>query len=235
MALFNSKQPKPPAGIPDYTPGPINEAAQKEYFERGSKAVIEKNRWFVIALLLAIGLTASICVTMALLPLKSVETVIVRESDTGRLTADSSSKSSWEPNQVDVAYFLNAWIGDVYSINVSTIRKTMSNAGEMVTGLAVAQLADLYKKENPLLALSQNPLIFREREFVSINFINADTALIRYKLITRLDATHPANVVNYAMTINFTKIKPSTMAEAMKNPGGIFITSFSNSEESTKQ
>lgn len=234
MPIFKSTQPKPASGVPDYTPGPLEESATKEYFERGSKAVIEKNRWFVIAILLAIGLVAAVVAILAMMPLKTVDTVIVKQADTGRLMADTTVGGTWEPDQDATAYFLNQWLGDVYSINVSTIRKTMANATEMVTGIAVAQLSDLYRKENPLLALSQNPQIFRDREFISINFIKADTALIRYKLTTRLDANKPPDVRNYAMTITFVKIKPTTRDGVMRNPGGIFIANFSNSEESIR-
>ena len=234
MPIFKQKQTSPASGVPDYTPGPVDEAVKKEYFERGSKAVIEKNRWFVIAILLGAGLVGSVFAMLAMLPLKTVDTVIVRQADTGRLVADTSVGGTWEPDQDATAYFLNQWLGDVYSINASTIRKTQASAAEMVTGLAVAQLSDLYHKENPILALSQNPLIFRDREFISINFIKSDTALIRYRLTTRLDATHPADVRSYAMTITFVKIKPSTREDVMRNPGGIFITNFSNSEESIK-
>jgi type IV secretory pathway component VirB8 len=218
--------------IPDFAPNQIAYDTTREYFESGAKPRIERNRWFLISTILAVALLILIWgVFFQLLPLKTVETFQVNRVDSGRLVVDGTPVGSWEPDNDSIAYFLNQWGNNVFDINQSTIVQTLTLASEITIGTAVDQLSELRQKDNPLLLLKETPSLFRTYEFISVNFIKSDVALLRFKTITRA-ANRPPKEMTYAMTISFVRVKPKTKIQVIKNPAGLFITNFNLTEES---
>ncbi|MBR5999703.1 MAG: hypothetical protein IK089_00410, partial [Oxalobacter sp.] len=72
----------------------------------------------------------------------------------------------------------------------------------------------------------------RSYTFMSINFLNAETALLRFKTTTR-----KADVVEedvYLMTVVFTLVKPKNVDQVVRNPAGLYVTNFTLSKESSK-
>jgi type IV secretion system protein TrbF len=215
--------------VPDFAPGEISSDTAREHFERGAAPKIERNRMFLIACILAAGNLAQGIGMSMLFPLKTVETQIVRSEQGGRLAADGVAVGNWTPEKDEIGYFLNKWASSVYDINQQTIDGTIRESTEMTIGNATAQLRDLRTKDNPLVLLKRNPNLVRTYEYVSINFIEDNVAFLRFKTITR-DGGEP-KVVYYAMRITFTRVKPTTREQIMRNPAGLFITSFNPTEE----
>lgn len=184
---------------------------------------------FLIACILAAGNLAQGIGMSMLFPLKTVETQIVRSEQGGRLATDGVAVGNWTPDKDEIGYFLNKWASSVYDINQQTIDGTIRESTEMTIGNATAQLRDLRTKDNPLVLLKRNPNLVRTYEYVSINFIEDNVAFLRFKTITR-DGGEP-KVVYYAMRITFTRVKPTTREQIMRNPAGLFITSFNPTEE----
>ena len=218
--------------VPPYTPGPINEAAARRHFLRGEGLRIGGNRLFVVVIvLLAICLTQAITF-FVLLPLKTVQTTLLHESESGRIAADAVPLGAYVPDHAAVTYFLNDWADNVFDINSSVINDRLHTAGSMVVGDAVDQLKALVAQQNPLLRLHDHPYLRRTYTKLSANFVHDDTVLLRYKLS---ELTAPgANVTEsiWVITITFTRIPPHTQEELDRNPAGIFITSFNNVQES---
>jgi type IV secretory pathway component VirB8 len=106
---------------------------------------------------------------------------------------------------------------------------TITESAEIAIGNATAQLRELRNKDNPLVLLQQNQNLIRTYEYVTINFIKDDVALLRFRTITRNN--DQVALVNYAMTITFTRIKPKTREQIIRNPAGLFITNFNINEE----
>ncbi|MFC5550212.1 type IV secretion system protein [Massilia aerilata] len=217
---------------PDFAPGHLAKETALEHFERGARPTLERNRWFLIALVLAAGHVANGIGWNIALPLKTVQTFQVNKVDGGRLVADGTAVGNWAPDSDSIAYFINKWANSVFDVNRATIDGTLTESGELVIGTAKAQLQEMRRKDNPLISMRDYPQYSRTYEFTTINFIKDDVALVRFRTITRLTPESTPMVVTYAMTVSFTRVKPTTRAEVMKNPAGLFITNINLTEES---
>lgn len=215
----------------DFAPGPISKDASIKHFERGAKASLERNRWFFVSVILGAALVANGVAWNVLLPLKSVETYQVNQVDKGRLVVDGTPLGSWAPDDDAVDYFLNQWANKTWDINGATIEGTIAESAEQAVGTAKVQLQEMRKKENPYTLLKDYPGYSRTYETISINKVKDDVRLIRFRTITRLAPTAPPRTTTYALTVTFTRIKPRTRADVLKNPAGLYITSFNPTEE----
>lgn len=228
---------KPVAGAlpPDFAPGAIAKDTALEHFERGVRPTLERNRMFLICVALAAGHVANGIAWNIILPLKTVETYQVNKVEGGRLVADGTAVGNWAPDSDSIAYFLNKWANSVFDVNRATIEGTITEASGLVVGSAKVQLAELRKKDNPLVSLRDYAQYNRTYEYTTLNFIKDDVALLRFRTITRLTPESQPKVTTYAMTISFTRVKPTTRAEVMKNPAGLFITNINLTEESVSK
>lgn len=229
---FSSKKNPSRQGVPDFAPGEIARDVEREHFERGARPSIERNRWFLIAIILAAGHVANGLAYNHLLPLKQIEPYAVAKVEGGRLVVDESPIGRWTPDKDSLAYFLNQWASNVHEINRSTIDTTIARSTSLVIGNAVGQLRDLRFNDNPLVLLRDTKDFSRTYEYKSINFIKDDVALLRFKTVSRSNGD--ATEKHYAMTVTFTLVKPKTRAELIANPAGLYITNFNLTEETTK-
>ncbi|CAM2961165.1 type IV secretion system protein [Janthinobacterium lividum] len=215
--------------VPDFAPGQIADDTARQHFESGARATIERNRWFLVSCGLTVALVVQGALFNYLFPMKSVETIQVTKEAGGRLVADGVAVGNWTPDKDSIGFFLNRWANSVYDVNRATIDGTTREASELVVGTAQAQLKELRIKDNPFLALKNNANYSRTYEYKSINFIENDVAFLRFKTITR--SNDQVTEMTYAMSITFTRVKPTTREQLMRNPAGLFITSFNISEE----
>lgn len=230
-----SKSSPSGANPPDFAPGALAGNVALQHFERGVRPTIERNRWFLIAVILAAGHVLNGTAWNAFLPLKTVETIAVNKLDGGRLVADGTAVGTWAPDSDSIAYFVNKWASSVFDVNRATIEGTLRESSELVIGTAKAQLQEMRRKENPLVTLNDYPQYSRSYEFSTINFIKDDVALLRFRTISRVSPDQQPTIVTYAMTVTFTRVKPTTRAEVMKNPAGLFITNINLTEESVSK
>lgn len=215
----------------DFAPGAIGKDAAVLHFERGAKPTIERNRWFFVSCVLGVALVAQGIAMNTLLPLKTVETHLVREVGGGRLVTEGTAVGAWAPDDDAVDYFLNQWAYKVWDISAATVDGMIAESSEQVVGTAKVQLQELRKKTNPYVLLKDYPGYSRTYELISVNKVQDDVRLIRFRTITRLSPDVAPKTTVYAMTVTFTRVKPTTRAEVMKNPAGLFITSFNTTEE----
>lgn len=220
---------------PDFTPGPTKQAAEQEYFARGAKKDVQNNRLFFIAVLLAAGHVLQGVAWNGFLPLKSVETYVVNQVDKGRLVADGAPVGTWTPDDDAIDYFVNQWASKTWDVNRATIESTFAESAEQVVGTAKVQLQELRNRDNPLASLHDIPGYSRTYDFISMNKVKSDVRLLRFRTVTRLSPEAAPTITNYAMTVTFTRVKPRTRADVMKNPAGLFITSFNPTEESVSK
>jgi type IV secretory pathway TrbF-like protein len=222
------------AAIPDFAPGPVGQAATQEFFERGGKVAVERNRLFLIAALCALALAINGAAWWVMLPLKSVEPIVVRQTETGRLAPDEQAAGNWSPDRAAIVYFLNQWVASIVEINRATIEESMLRSAGFTTGNGKSQLKAYYARNNPWKMFEERPNLLRSFENISTNFVNDETVLVRYRTITRLNPGDQGKTEVFAMTINFVKVKPKTREDVLRNPAGLFITNFNIAEESQK-
>ncbi|VVE14070.1 MULTISPECIES: type IV secretion system protein [Pandoraea] len=223
----SSKRPS----VPPFTPGPVRESAVRKYFARGEMERITANRWFLATVFLGVLTLVNSVAWVVLVPLKTIQTIVVREDKGGRLTSDLSGPSSYVPDRDAVAYFLSDWINNVYDINASTIDNNLALAGKMTVGQATDQLNALLHKENPYSRLHDTPTLRRTFDRLTVNFITDDTVIIRFTLTERSASGSQPKVSTWAMTITYTRIPTTTIEQVKINPGGIYVKSFNVNQE----
>lgn len=216
---------------PDFAPGDISSDTARRYFDRGTQPSIDRNRSYLLSVILAAGLAGCVWIIAGLLPLKTVETFQVNKVEGGRLVVDGEPVGKWSPDSDSIAYFLNQWAKNVFDINTSTLDSTTAESGQMVVNAAVAQLADLRNRDNPYALLRKCAGLIRTYDYKTVNFVKDDVALLRFKTTTRCPNAAP-KVDAYAMTVSFVRVKPSTREQVMRNPAGLYISNFNLTEES---
>jgi type IV secretion system protein TrbF len=220
------------------TPGPLLQAASKEYFARGSLQSIQIGHWKIFASMQLVALMMMSAAMWQLIPLKTVEIVTVErvEGGGGRVVSEAA-KTGWKPTEANISYQLNNWAESVFDINYSTWKRNVDRSAEMVSGTALEQLRELLRKEdfNPAALIANKSSFVRTYEFISLNFIKDDVALLRFKTTSRGQANATPIIKTFALTANFSFQPPKTQQEAVKNPAGLFITSFNLSEEASEK
>lgn len=218
---------------PDFAPGGIADEPSRIYFDLlASERVGKKRLLYVVAALLVIcgALSATL---YAVMPLKTIETIPVWKVEGGRVVTDGQAVANWAPDQEMITYFVNSWAESVFDINAATIEATTRRAAEMTIGTATEQLRDLRERDNPMVLLRDSPGLIRTYEYSSANFVSDNVILLRFRATTRRPGSSP-QTNSYALTATFTRIKPTDRNTLMRNPAGLYIKSFSLSEESLK-
>lgn len=217
--------------VPPYTPGPVREAAAREYFARGEMERITGNRWFLVAAFLAVLHFMNGIAWIVFLPLKSIQTIVVRENSAGRQTADLAGSSSYVPDHAAIEYFLSGWINNIYDINASTLEGNLNLAGKMTVGNGTDQLTALVQKLNPYSKLHTNPQMRQTFNRLTANWITDDTLIIRFTLTELLAPGSTPTVTTWAMTITYVRIPPTKIEQVKINPAGIYVKSFNVNQE----
>lgn len=213
-------------------PGPMAQAAVREYFERGSKEVADRNRWR----LLCFSLVGAICcISLAmwqLIPLKTVDTVLVSKTSTGAVVAEMAS-SDWKPDRTMMAAFASQWVGSITEINIATWEKSVARATSQTVGVGRDQLRDFLGNpvNNPAILVKNSPTFVREYDPGTVNFVSDSVLLVRYRTTTRQRPGQEKKVLTYAMTLSLQRNKAVTVQDALFNPTGLVVSNFSVSEE----
>ncbi|MBK4736078.1 type IV secretion system protein [Noviherbaspirillum pedocola] len=229
MKTSKSKAKQPP----DFAPGELADETSRIYFDLLATERTGKKRLLYAVVFLAGVIALQGGALFRLMPLKTIETIPVWKVEGGRVVTDGQAVASWAPDQEMIAYFVNSWAEAVFDINAATIEDTTRRAVEMTIGMATDQLRDLRQRDNPMVLLRDSPGLIRTYEYSSANFISDNVLLLRFKATTRRPNSTP-QTVSYALTATFTRIKPTDRNTLMRNPAGLYIKSFSLSEESLK-
>lgn len=227
--MKSSPKKTPPS---DHVPGPMEEAAVRAYFERGSKQAVDGNRWRIAAigsLLTVMMLSAGIAV-MALK--QNIYVMQVSKDVSGQLQvggvaskfeADESTQMAWA---LSYAQILTEITPAIWRRNVD---RTMS----LSVGVSQDQVRSYLQQinTNPAAILSKNELYVREFKRKSINKIANNTYLVRYELTSRIAPSAQPEKKSYSMTISLTNVGHATREDVFRNPEGLAALNFSISED----
>ena len=224
------------SNIAPHVPGDIEKAASKVYFERGSQLLVENISFKKITTGLLITNILMAIALVVLLPLKTVETVKVSQDKNDRLHVvdDQNGQSGTKAiadESVQLAWVAD-WTKDVFEINAATWVRNFKRAISRTTGTAKDQLQDYWHVEtnNPTRILTKDRDFVREVERLSINTIQPNVILIRFRLISRAaDGTKSTKI--YATTVTLKSVPGKSREEIIDNPSGLLAQSISISDE----
>lgn len=216
----------------DHVPGPMEEAAMRAYFARGSAVAVEKGAWKLTALA-SITVSALVCSALvAVIMQQKVHVLQVAKDTSGSLQvvgeaqkfqADEDTKMAWASSY---AALLTEITPAIWQRNVERLQA-------LSVGVAVDQVKDYLQKadNNPPQMLSRFPLFVREYKRYTVNKVADNTYLIRYELTSRPAANVAPIVKTYAMTITLANVGHRTRDDVFRNPAGLAAMNFSISED----
>lgn len=226
VIMKNDKQLKN-APLTDY------EKARIQWFENYGSAVVEKNRYFALTVLLTLVVIALGMALMTMAPLKSVVPYVIRVSNDGHVTADPAGAMPYQPGDKEKKYFLGRWTKNLLTLDPVLTERLLTEAYEVTRGKASDEFTDFLKRTQPIEKVKSDPLLTRTASISSISFVEGNVALIRVETETRRMSTEKI-VDKYLVTIHYDIIPAKTDREILNNPIGLFITHFDVSEDLAK-
>ncbi|WP_454909589.1 type IV secretion system protein [Variovorax gossypii] len=216
-------------------PGPYEQAALQQYFERGSKPVLEGNKWRAIAFVLASALVLSGVGFWQLIPLKTVETALVSKDASNRAQVEFVG-GTWTPDTDMKAAWLSDWAMALTEVNAATWERNVARVTSQAVGTARDQIRDYLRQEGnqPAVLLKEKPAYVREYKLLSVNNVASNVVLLRFTLTSRPGPGSPKAVGAFALTATLATVKPETRAQAVANPTGLVVSNFNIAEDTLK-
>lgn len=206
------------------------QAAKAEWAERMGTPIVEKNRWFLVATLLAVCLLIALIGYTHLLPLKTVEPFIVEvDKLTGEARSSAMRAQSYNPQEREIRFFTARWARQLLEIGPAT-PDALQIAYSYTRGTAIEEFKELLKKTNVFAEMKSDSSLRRTAEISSITFVQERVALIRLVTTTR-STTRASEEKRFILNINFEIDPPKEEAKFLDNPIGLYITHFDFREE----
>lgn len=232
--MLSRKSSKQPEADITVVPGIPSEASRRTFFARGSAISIERNHWRIATFALICAVLLCAVAIFRMLPLVRVQAVLVHESKSGELSAQPLDSRSFSPDQAAIAYAINEWASNLLTINGTIQQSLVDKALSRTTGQATDQVKSFYQANNPAAILRKQPQFLRTYHYLSINFINDNAALLRFDTTDRPTPGAQPTTTIFDMTVSFVIAPPKTVNEAIRNPSGLYVTSFNLNKEVAK-
>ncbi len=228
MSLFSKKSAAP--SVPSNAPLTAFEQARIEWFERYGSAIVDKNRAYVLTVLLAAAVFAMGYALASIAPLKTVVPYVIKVAESGVATPLNAAAQGYQPGEAERRYFLAQWVNKVLTLDPFLTDRNLIEASGLTRGKAIKELTDWVKVEKPFEAVRTDQSLTRVVQINTVSFLNDGVALVRVSTETR-SLNKSASTKRYMVTIHYAVVPPLTEAEIYKNPVGLFVTHFSIQEE----
>ncbi len=211
---------------PDQTPPVANPRVVQAWFEVQGAALVERNRWFLVTLILGLGLSASSAALFSLLPLKRVVPFVLNRADNGALSIAMTQVHPYQPDDAVKRYFLAQWVRQLLTLDPHQSAANLAAAYRLTRSKATVEFTDWVQRNQPLGTLRKDPTLTRTVSISSISMIDENAALVRVTTEQR-NAGNPAALrERYVLTLHFAVVAPQREEEVLENPAGLLVTHF---------
>jgi type IV secretory pathway component VirB8 len=222
--LFEKKRPASTDNVPA-THG--SNTPKGAWYEIYIKPMVERNRAFMLAMVLAV-----VCVFLAaslfeLIPLHNdVPWIVPVNAKTGTPTSRPIQiVGQFTPTQLEVQYFMSVWVRDMLTLNRALTVSYLKHAYGETSGHAVQLFKNWVGSHKPIYVLETTHGLIGTVTIDSTNFTNSGRAFIR---ATRVKEIRGKNITQqFDITISYTLTPPTTVEQAYANPIGFKVVSFS--------
>lgn len=221
---MSKKDALPPAAPPPA----LAKHAGSQFFERFGKPIVERNRFFLLTVVMASAVALMALTLVLILPLKTVVPYIVEVNRHGTIAAQPIPAAHLNPTHNELRFFLARWAHNLVALNPELTKRHLVTDYKMARGEALPQFKAWLRRYNPLRRLMSDPTLRVSAQVVSVNFLGKGNAYIK------MDATESSSQVGgrikdlrYAITVTYVIVPPTVVADIYKNPEGIYITNFS--------
>lgn len=211
---------------PEQTPPIANPRVVQAWFEVQGAAVVERNRWFLISLILSMGIVVTGAALLGLLPLKRVVPFVLNHADNGAMTIASTQVHIYEPDEAVKRYFLAQWVRQLLTLDPHQSANNLAAAYQLTRSKATVEFTDWVQRHQPLAELRKDPTLTRTVSIASISMIDDGAALLRVTTEQRNAGNPSAVQEHYVLTLHFAVVRPQREEEVLANPSGLLVTHF---------
>lgn len=208
----------------------IRPVAVKGYFERYGRPVVERNRLWVLTIILSLAVLGLSAAIARLTPLKTTIPYVVRVDANGEVTGVPVPLRSPPPTHAQLRYWLARWTRQLLRVQPVLTQRGLEENYSMCRGQAVGEMLAFIKQYQPLAKLQNDPSLRITVAVESINFLSMSKngGNVYIKAVTRKAATGEQK--SWALTITYALKPPKTVADAYRNPLGIYVSDLSITE-----
>lgn len=222
--LFAKKRPASTDNVPaTHSSNPPKGA----WYEIYIKPMVERNRAFMLTMVLGISVAFLSASIFELIPLqKDVPWIVPVNAKTGTPTSRPIQiVGQFTPTQLEVQYFMSVWVRDMLTLNRALTVSYLKHAYGETSGHAVQLFKNWVGIHKPIYVLETTPGLIGTVTIDSTSFMNAGRAFIR---ATRVKEIRGKNITQqFDITISYTLTPPTTVEQAYANPIGFRVVSFS--------
>ena len=232
--MFRKKKDgKAKAGIEQIGNVPLTayDRAKAEWAERNGDATVNQSRYFVLLVLMMLGVVLMAGALFGLAPLKTVIPYEISfDRNTGETNVRPITTERFVPNDTQKRYFIARWVRQLLTIDPFTTERDLTEAFSFVRGKAVGEFQDFIRTTQPIVRVGQDRNLTRAVQVSSLQFIGDNVAQTR--VVTQERTTgQESPQKRFILTIHFVIEPPKTEREMYQNPIGLHITHFAISEE----
>jgi type IV secretion system protein TrbF len=228
------RTPEGAAAPPPQAPLTAFTRAPQAWFEVYGVPVVERTRYFVLALLLALALLAAAVALAVTVPLKSVVPYVIERNDNGAVTPMPAAAQKYLPGAAEKRYFIAQWARKLLTIDRYFTETYLSEAYLSTRGKATAEFTDWLQRNAPIAELQKDPSLTRTVSISSVSLLQDDVALVRLATERRSMSNPEARTARSVLTVNFVVQAPKTEEELFRNPIGLFVSHFSINDDLEK-
>lgn len=222
-----SDQPTPPRNAPN----PAFEKARRIWFENYGSSIVEKKRYFVLAVVVGVALIAQSIAIWTMLPLKTVVPYVVTvEKLTGRVSVEDATAQRYKPGAPEQRYFLAQWVTKLLLIDRNLTERYLPQAYKLCRDKAIQQFIKWNNDDRPLERVTKDGTLTRTVTIKSISFIQEGAAIIRLSTEERGGGAE-LKVKSFAITVHYALVPPEDERVMLDNPIGLYVTHFGFSED----
>lgn len=204
----------------------VDPSATTQWFEVEAAPVLERNRYFILCLVLALALMVSLVTLMVLMPLKTVVPFVLEKTDEGAVVPAPRAAQQFKPGAAEQRYFLAQWVKQLLTLDSHLSESDLAQAYLLTRAKATVEFTDWLARSTPMALLKNDPTLTRTVSISSISLIEDEVALVRAVTERRTNGNPVAQREKFVITLRFVMVPQKTEEALMQNPLGLFITHF---------
>lgn len=212
--------------VPPGAPPVVDPTLNRQWFEIEAAPVLERNRYFIIALALAFSLVVALIALVVMMPLKTVVPFVLEKTEEGAVIPAPRTAQQFKPGVAEKRYFLAQWVKQLLTLDSHLSEIDLAEAYLLTRGKATVEFTDWLARTSPMVELKNDPTLTRNVSISSISLIEDQVALLRVVTERRSNSNPGAQREKFVITLHFVLVPPKTEEDLMKNPLGLFITHF---------
>lgn len=215
--------------LPSAAPPPaLDKYAGGQFFERFGKPIVERNRFFLLTVVMASAVAFMALALVLILPLKTVVPYVVQVNQHGTIAAQPIPAAHLKPTHNDLRFFLARWAHNMVALNPVLTKRHLVADYSTLRGEALPQFRAWLRRYNPLGQIMSDPTLRVAAQVESVNFLGKGNAYIKMDVTESSSQTGGRiKQLRYAITVTYVIVPPTTVAGIYKNPLGLYETNFS--------